>query len=222
MSTLSQHLGLILNDPSDPFKRTDQVGNWQKLDQYPGTFICTSTTRPSWAAAQAGLSIYETDTRRTVKWTGSAWHEGQTASPTWTGSIAPAVSLATNQTVTYTIGTLTTLRAATLEVKLIVEGRQNRFPNQGTSALGFTVYPLIDGANASINTSAQGFYSQWTETSSSGSYNDYRQIPALGLKSVAAGSHSVGVKVVSSIGANGGALMLACYSASLVNTSDVS
>lgn len=219
MSTSSQHLGLILNDESDPFLRTDFTANWNKIDQYPGVFICTSSTLPAWTANQAGQSVYLTDSRRTLHWDGATWHAGTDLSPSWTGSISPGVSMTHNQTVKYTIGTVVTRTPATLMVTMVAEGRQNNGPSAG-SPLGLSVYPLIDNANASTNTGAGAFYSQW-DTSLGGGFNDYRSIPVIGVKAVAAGSHPIGIQVTTSLGSNGGAFIQASFVATLVNTTDV-
>lgn len=221
MSTSSQHLSLILNDPTDPFKREDFLTNWGKIDQYPGVFICTSTTRPTWTANQAGQLIYETDSRRTLSWNGTTWHAGTPLPLTWTGAISPGVSMSHSQTVKYTIGTVVTRTLAALSVSMVVEGRDNTGPNFGTSPLGMTVYPLIDNTNASIQTGAAGFYSQWTEQAPGAGFNDYRLMPVLGAKVVPAGSHTIGVQVTTSLGSNGGAFMAASYIATQVNTTDV-
>lgn len=74
MSSLSTRLALKRPDGTDPFLRLDFVNNWNKLDQYPGTFVCTSGTRPSWGDAQIGMNIYETDTKREYRWTGADWY----------------------------------------------------------------------------------------------------------------------------------------------------
>jgi hypothetical protein len=58
---------------SDDFKRIDINANWDILEAAPGLFICTSTTRPTWLAAQAGMTIIETDTKRIYEWDGAAW-----------------------------------------------------------------------------------------------------------------------------------------------------
>lgn len=73
MSSLTTRLALKRPDGTDPFLRTDFVNNWNKLDQYPGIFICTSGTRPTWGDGQIGMAIYETDTKREYKWDGAAW-----------------------------------------------------------------------------------------------------------------------------------------------------
>lgn len=73
MTTPSPKLGLALPSQADPFSTADIRANWEKIDASPGTFICTSTTRPSWTAAQAGRKIYETNTGLEWVWSGTAW-----------------------------------------------------------------------------------------------------------------------------------------------------
>lgn len=74
MSTLTSRLRLFKHTVADRFKTSDYAANWDSLDASPGTFICTSTTRPSdWAAAQTGRPIYETDTDLTYTWNGTGW-----------------------------------------------------------------------------------------------------------------------------------------------------
>jgi hypothetical protein len=71
MSTKSQHLNLNVPTGADAFRTEDLADNWGKLDQYPGTFICTSLTRPTWGSAQAGMRIWETDTNLEWRFNGS-------------------------------------------------------------------------------------------------------------------------------------------------------
>lgn len=66
-------MGLLVPDTSDPFVTADIAANWSKLDAYPGVFICTSGTRPTWALAQKGLSISEKDTGLRWQWDGTAF-----------------------------------------------------------------------------------------------------------------------------------------------------
>jgi microcystin-dependent protein len=73
VSSLTTRLALKRNDGTDPFLRADFTQNWNKLDQYPGTFVCTSGTRPSWGDAQIGLNIWETDTKLEYRWDGADW-----------------------------------------------------------------------------------------------------------------------------------------------------
>lgn len=194
MSTISQHLGLIVPDPSDPFVRTDFVSNYNKLDQYPGTFICTSSTRPSWSANQAGQNIYETDTRRVLNWDGSTWHDPQQLPPVWQGSLLPSAAISQNQSVTYTIATITLRRPGTLVTNVHVDARQNTGPSTSSDSFNLAAIPLIDGSAVSLYGGSQSFYSQWARAAST-NWNDYRTISAVGVATVAAGTHSIGVQL---------------------------
>lgn len=71
MPTPTSRLGLLKPSTSDPFSTADLAANWQKIDDSPGVFLCTSTTRPAWTAAHKGREILETDTLLKWIWTGS-------------------------------------------------------------------------------------------------------------------------------------------------------
>lgn len=73
MPTPTTHLGLLKPGLSDPFVTEDIADNLQTLDDHPGYFVCTSTSRPAWGAAQAGMLISETDTLLIWRWSGTAW-----------------------------------------------------------------------------------------------------------------------------------------------------
>lgn len=73
MTTLSDRLGLKRHTTADAFHVADYADNWAVLDDFPGIYICTSGTRPTWAAAQEGMSIYETDKKLVWHWDGAAW-----------------------------------------------------------------------------------------------------------------------------------------------------
>lgn len=73
MSSLTARIGLIKPSTADAFSTADIANNWGKVDQYPGSFICTSTTRPAWGAAQIGMGIVESDTGLVWRWTGNAF-----------------------------------------------------------------------------------------------------------------------------------------------------
>lgn len=73
MTTPSQKLQLAVPAQSDPFSTSDIAENWDKIDAAPGTHICTSSSRPSWTAAQGGRKIYETDTGLEWIWSGTAF-----------------------------------------------------------------------------------------------------------------------------------------------------
>lgn len=73
MTTPSPKLQLAVPSQSDPFSTSDVAENWDKIDAAPGTYICASSSRPSWTAAQGGRKIYETDTGLEWIWTGTAF-----------------------------------------------------------------------------------------------------------------------------------------------------
>lgn len=73
MTTPSPRMGLALPSQADRFNTADIRSNWEKLDEAPGSFICTSTTRPSWTVAQTGRKIFETNTGLEWVWTGTTW-----------------------------------------------------------------------------------------------------------------------------------------------------
>jgi len=73
LTTLSARLGLKRHTTADAFHIADYADNWAVLDAYPGQFICSSTTRPTWGSAQNGMSIFETDTKLVWRWIGGAW-----------------------------------------------------------------------------------------------------------------------------------------------------
>ena len=221
MSTTSQHLGLTVPDPSDPFQRTDFVNNYNKIDSYPGVFICTSTTHPVWGVNQAGMTIFETDTRRILNWDGSAWHEVQTTPSIWSANLLPAVTLTPGQTVTYTLATINARRPATVVVLIYVDGRSNRYPNSN-SPFGMFLSPQVDNVTCGIYGTGNTFHSQWTEFPSNGTYNDYRTVSCAGMQQINAGSHSIGIQIgADTIGSNGGAVQRIGMLAFLANSTDI-
>lgn len=73
MPSPSDRLGLLVPARTDQFVTGDIATNLEVLDDHPGYYVCTSTTRPTWGAAQAGMLISETDTRLLWRWTGTGW-----------------------------------------------------------------------------------------------------------------------------------------------------
>lgn len=54
------------------FSRAEHYNNLTLIDGYPGTFICTSGTRPGgWGTANEGMVIWETDTDLRWRWDGT-------------------------------------------------------------------------------------------------------------------------------------------------------
>lgn len=196
MSTTSQHMGLKIPDGSDPFLRTDFVQNYNTLDSYPGTRICTSTTRPTWGSGQAGMLILETDTRRTMLWTGTTWREMLYGPAVWWGSMRPQVMVGGSTMVTYTVGTFTVNRPGSLFAMISTE---IALPNRGR--IGTNIRAMIDGADANFEVSTGGGFGEYVETNfpdtaTFGSNRWYVTTPSFGVRNISAGTHSVGIRLV--------------------------
>lgn len=192
MSTNSQHLGIKIPDGSDPFLRTDFVQNWNILDSYPGTWICTSTTRPTWGTSQAGMVILETDTRRHILWNGTAWKEMLTSPAMWYGSLRPYATINRATTVTYTVGTFTTHRPGSV---MVMAGVEAGMPQQTLFECNFRV--MIDGAEANIDPG----YGEYMGTNMSGTWGgELWSVTnvSMGVRNIASGSHSMGLRVITS------------------------
>lgn len=74
MTTPSTHLGIAKPTTSDDFSTAEIADNWEIVDQYPGVFLCTQSTRPvSWGSAHEGMLIYEQDRNLYWRWDGAAF-----------------------------------------------------------------------------------------------------------------------------------------------------
>ncbi|MBA5222214.1 hypothetical protein [Streptomyces griseoaurantiacus] len=94
--TNTSRLGLYRPAASDDINvATDLNGNYDKLDTFVGTTVCTSSTRPN--APYSGQSIYETDTGRFLVSNGTS-----PASGSWKDPLT-----ATNSTLSSSGGTVT-------------------------------------------------------------------------------------------------------------------
>lgn len=199
MSTNSQHMGLKIPDGSDPFLRTDFTQNYNTLDQYPGNWICTSTTRPSWGAGQAGMCITETDTRRTLMWTGSTFREMLYGPAVWWGALRPNATINHSTVVPFTLGTFTVNRPGTLVAFATTEYNMT---TRGFA--GATTRILIDGAVASFDTTiAEYLATGWPDTSTFGTGTWSNTIPTLGVRNISAGTHSIGIQATGSTTSSG-------------------
>lgn len=194
MSTTSQHMGLKIPDGSDPFLRTDFVNNLNIQDKYPGDWICTSTTRPAWGSAQAGMKIIETDTRRTLMWNGTSFKEMLYGPAVWWGALRPNATVNHGTTINYTLGTFTVNRPgslvgiATTEYNLSTKGY-----------IGATTRILIDGAVAAFDSTISEYVNTgWPDTSTFGTGTWSVTIPTLGVRNISAGTHSIGIQVTGS------------------------
>jgi hypothetical protein len=193
MSTTSQHLGLTVNDGSDPFVLSDFTNNWNTIDRYPGIWICTSTTRPTWGSGQAGQMIMETDTRRNMLWTGTTWREMLTGPAVWWGSLRPGVAIGKNTTLTYVVGTFTVNRPGTL---LGITTTEMGLPSNGYIEGNIRV--MIDGSQANWDGAGYGEYfkADWSTSGTSNGLNDFgTTITSMGVRTVGAGTHSIGFRV---------------------------
>jgi len=72
LSSLTTRLGIKRPQIGDSFLTQDTFDNYTLLDTYPGSFPCTSGTRPgTWGAGQNGMFISETDTGLLWRWDGT-------------------------------------------------------------------------------------------------------------------------------------------------------
>jgi hypothetical protein len=113
MPTPSTKLGINIFSTADQFSTAQYNANWQALDNQPGIFVCTSTTRPTWGANQNGMRIVETDTSLTWLWNGTTWIR------TWPWGTLQRVTRTTNVGTTSTwtppgTGTLATALTTTV------------------------------------------------------------------------------------------------------------
>jgi hypothetical protein len=191
---VSPRLSLKRNDGSDPFKRQDFIDNWDKLDLTPGCHICTSTSRPTWGAPETGRSIYETNTRQELVWTGSAFVEpllvgsswvrtatvGFWQTPGWSGDWVLPGSVVTTRpgtlTVIQTVGLSCTADAGSQSVSL--DGLINGTPRTVGGYVSIQ-FPFL-GAGATI---------------------DRRIITIISSYALGVGTHTIGTRVAIGAGA---------------------
>lgn len=102
MPSPSTRLRIAKPSTEDPFSTTEIASNWQIVDDFPGRFVCTSTTRPqNWGANQNGMSIYETDSDLEWEWTGSTWTRHGPVG--WLNGTERTSDFSTNQTAAQTV-----------------------------------------------------------------------------------------------------------------------
>jgi hypothetical protein len=211
VATFTSRMGYKKPDGSDPFLRTDYTDLLDTLDANPGSLVCTSTSHPSWAAGQAGRSIYETDTRRVLWWDGTSFKETLIAPSSWTASAAVNATYPTSTNNSLTVGSITTTRAGVLTVWLeAVLGFQASSTDQS-----ITVSCLIDGTSSDVS---GGQYE--TQASMSGASVSYRSVLAMGSRAISAGTHTVGIRVTIGSGPVGGRVGNCGFTALLTSTSD--
>lgn len=118
MATFSTYLGLKLNSATDPFLLSDFIGNWTILDGSPGVYVCTSSSRPAWTAAQAGRLIFMTDYKALSYWSGTSWEDCRNPAPVFAAGVYLNVNIAHNTSLSRTIINLTCPRTCSLAIAL--------------------------------------------------------------------------------------------------------
>ena len=189
MATFSTYLGLKLNGATDPFLLSDFVGNWTILDSTPGVYICTSSSRPAWTAAQAGRLIFMTDYKALSYWDGAAWQDCRNASPVFAAGVYVNTLIAKGTTGTYTVINLTTPRTCSLAIAITGTYQCAANANQDVWQR-----VLIDGVGSTAN-QLGGFREQLRFIAEPG-VNDQAGMCATSFQvysGITAGAHTVGV-----------------------------
>ena len=188
MATFSTILGLKLNELSDPFQLSDFVGNWDILDASPGTFICTSVSRPSWGAPQAGRLIFMKDLKQLSYWTGTAWADLRDSVPIFAGGTFLSVKCNPGSTGTFNILTFTTPRPSALA---FFASATYNYPNNKTQDIFQTV--TFDGVAQFL-----GYREQLRMVATVGDNGAEAGLNAASVgtvTSVSAGQHKIGMQV---------------------------
>lgn len=186
MSTQSPRLQLIRNDGADPFKRSDFLANWDILDQFPGIYPCLSSSRPTWGDEKTGVLILETDTGRTLRWTGTAggWKVLENYTRSYTGSINPGADVAQGSSTNFTAYSgLAIARACKLTVFMSAVFVQSTGQKQTAS---LTAY--MDGSSIATGGATT---MQFGDAGSGASGNASCSATSVGQASVSAGSHDI-------------------------------
>lgn len=188
MATYSTVLGLKLNQLSDPFELSDFVGNWDILDASPGTFICTSVSRPSWGTAQAGRMIFMTDLKQLSYWTGTGWADLRDSSPVFAGGSYLGVTCNPNSNGIFNILTFTTSRPCAMS---IFASATYQFPNNKTQDLYQSI--TFDGGAQYMGYREQVRLSPTGGDSGAAAGNNASSMAI--IPSLAAGQHKIGMEV---------------------------
>lgn len=182
-------MGLKLNDPSDPFELSDFIGNWGILDASPGAYICTSTSRPNWGAAQAGRMIFMTDQKQLSYWSGTSWNDLRNAAPMFATGVFLDTACNPGSSGAFNLLTFTTPRGSSLAIWMCAT---YTYPNNKTQdaaqAITFDGVPQLMGSyqeeiRFAGNSADAGATAATNATSMT-------MIP-----SVAAGQHKIGIRV---------------------------
>lgn len=189
MASFSSVLGLKLNAPSDPFLLSDFIGNFEILDGAPGAFICTSLTRPSWGASQAGRTIFMTDLKYESYWDGSAWQDMRQAAPVFFGGVYLSTSLARNTSPTFTVLTFTTSRPCAMMCQIIATYQCN---NQNSQDAFQSI--LFDGTKSTVGGYREQIRFEGNSSDAGGAAGQVCTSMTI-IPSVTAAQHQIGIQV---------------------------
>lgn len=185
MTTKSPKLGLTVPTTTDQFKTADIAANWNTIDGSPGIFPCTSSTRPTWGTSQVGRTILETDTHRSLQWTGTAWQEPAVAVGEWGFDSEPNATLAPNAKVVYTMGTVNVQRPCVVLIMHTVRATFRPYLSQWLVSS-----PQVDGKTVLLG--SHGADLQWADLSSASSAAyDSRFASCFAHATLAPGNHTI-------------------------------
>jgi hypothetical protein len=189
VATYSTVLGLKLNDESDPFQLSDFTANYQILDAAPGTFICTSTTRPTWGANQNGRLIFMSDLKQLSYWNNSTgWTDLRDSVPIFAGGYFLNAGLNPGSTSNFGLLTFTTPRPSALA---IIATANYTYTSDSWQVVTQSV--TFDGSPSNM-----GGFSEQVRIAGD-PYNDGGTVASSAtslavIPSVSAGQHTIGIK----------------------------
>jgi len=189
LATFSTFLGLKLNDESDPFQLSDFVSNFGILDASPGTFICTSTSRPNWGTAQKGRMIFMTDLKQLSYWTGTAWADLRDSVPVFAGGLFVNTAVNAGASPNFNILTFTTPRPCSLAVIL---SATYQYPNKQSQNAFQSI--IFDGVEQLIGGYAEQI--RFSGNSSDAAHTAGENATSIAVvPNCAAGQHKIGLRI---------------------------
>jgi hypothetical protein len=189
VATFSNYLGLKLNQSTDPFLLSDFIANWDILDASPGTYICTSTTRPSWSAGQAGRLIFMTDLKQTSYWNGTSWQDLRDSVPVFSQGAFFNTSMSAGSSPQFTVCTFTTPRPCSMAI--ILSGTYQCSNQQNQDAYQSIIY---DGAKQNLGSFREQIRFAGNKTDS-GAPAGLNVCSLTVVPTVTAGTHHIGLQV---------------------------
>lgn len=182
------------------FDRVEFYDNFTLIDGYPGTFLCTSGTRPSgWGSPHIGMKIFETDTSLTWRWNGTAFVRdapmGLLGTSTITADASTAATAATN-VITVAV-TVPTPSPSSTAKRIKVEAEWYAIDNGTATTLGASFVYLLRGGTVLAKKRLRGRPDtasdelEWGEGGSIGAWDS----PSAGAQ-----SYHLAISTVASVG----------------------